>query len=101
MAEVIKVKHCYCQKYGDLDMKLCKKSPYNDDDWDELEDPCVNCGWRASIELEMHSFKVKCKKDHSYKVKVGEMVEAYVRNDMLIVNGYITSIDEFKEYFEI
>jgi hypothetical protein len=32
----------------------------------------------------MMSFLYKYKKDHSYKAKVGEMVEAYVRNDGLL-----------------
>ena len=101
MSETIRARHYYCQKYGDLDMELCRKSPNNNDDWDELEDPCENCRWRASVEMEMHPFKVKCKKDTPYKGKAGEMVEAYVRGDMLVVNGLITTMDEFKEYFEV
>jgi hypothetical protein len=101
MSETIRTRHYYCQKYGDLDMVLCRKSPVNNDDWDELEDPCMNCGWRTFVEMEMHPFKVKCKKDHPYKVKAGEVVDAYVRGDMLVVNGLFTTMDEFKEYFEV
>lgn len=101
MSEIIKAKHYYCSKFGDLDMMLCPKSPNNDDDWDELEDPCSDCGWRTYTEIEMHTFKVKCIKDR-YKAKIGDEVDAYVNGSgMLVVNGYITSMDEFKEYFKI
>ena len=100
-----KTTHYYCKKFGDLSMRLCHKSPYNDDDWDELEDPCVNCGWRTKMEIEMETFQVKCKKDwpyikDRYKARAGEMVEAYVNGDILVVGGLMTSMDEFNEYFE-
>lgn len=33
----------YCDKYKGKEKELCSKLPYNNDDWDELEDPCANC----------------------------------------------------------
>lgn len=34
----------YCNKYKGKEEELCSKLPNNDDDdWDELEDPCANC----------------------------------------------------------
>lgn len=44
----------YCSKYGTLSNFLCSKSPDNNDDWDELEDPCSNCGWRQHTEIEIN-----------------------------------------------
>ena len=90
----------YCSKYGTLSNFLCSKSPDNNDDWDELEDPCSNCGWRQHAEIEMNPFKVKVKKQRYKGAKEGETVEAYVSYDMLVVEGRITSMDEFKEYYK-
>ena len=90
----------YCSQYGTLSNFLCSNSPNNNDDWDELEDPCSNCVWRQCTEIEMHPFKVKVKKQRYKGAKEGETVEAYVKYDMLIVEGYITTVDEFKEYYE-
>lgn len=33
----------YCNKYKGKEEELCSKLSNNDDDWDELEDPCANC----------------------------------------------------------
>lgn len=91
----------YCSKYGGLSSSMCRKSPCNDDDWDELINPCLDCGWRKSVNLEMETFKVKCKKDHPYLGKAGDVVDAYVRaDDLLVVNGFMIPIENFNEYFE-
>jgi hypothetical protein len=87
-------------------VKLCHKSSDNDDDWDELEDPCMNCDWWRPLEVEMSIFKVKCIKDWKYikdlyTARVGEIVDAYVDQDRLVVGGRYISMDEFKEHFEI
>jgi hypothetical protein len=74
--------------------------PDNNDDWDELEDPCYACGWRNFVELEMHTFQVKCKKD-CFGAKAGDIVEAYMDAGILVVNGRMTSVNEFKECFEL
>ena len=92
-------KLCYCSKYGQLAQRLCRKSADNNDDWDELEDSCLDCGYWTETEVQMDTFKVKCKKDY-VEFKVGEEVEACVSWDMLVVGGYMTSIDEFREHFE-
>lgn len=90
----------YCSKYGTLSNFLCSRSPDNNDDWDELEDPCSNCGWWQNTEIDMNPFKVTVKKQRYKGAKEGETVEAYVKYDMLVVEGRITSTDEFKEYYE-
>lgn len=33
----------YCDKYKGKEKELCSKLPYNNDDWDELEDPFEDC----------------------------------------------------------
>lgn len=91
---------CYCSKYGTLSNFLCSKSPDNNDDWDELEDPCSNCGWWQHAEIEMNPFNVQVKKQRYKGAKEGETVEAYVNYDMLVVEGRITSVGEFKEYYK-
>lgn len=98
--DTIKAKIGYCSKYGTLWNFLCRKSPNNNDDWDELEDPCSNCGWWQHTEIEMNPFKVKVKKPRYKGAAEKEIVEAYVKYDMLVVEGRIISVNEFKEHYE-
>jgi len=96
-----KIKISYCQKYGDLSADLCPKSANNDDDWDELDDPCSHCGWRKSIEVEMETFTAKCIKDRPGYYKAGDMVECYVNSGYLVAGQWFITIPEFKEFFEL
>ena len=91
----------YCNLYGNLSERLCPKSANNDDDWDELVDPCDHCCHRKSVEIEMSTFTATCIKDREGYYKAGDVVECYVNCDYLVAAGRFITIPEFKEYFEI
>lgn len=98
--ETHKYKVFFCTRYGEMAGRFCPK--INSDDWDELEDCCDSCSARGCLETEVEEFDVRCIKDHTYKAKKGDIVKAYVWGDShFVVDGLITHIDEFNEYFEI
>lgn len=54
----------YCLAYKDPGASDgCPCHPNNDDDWDELEDPCDGCCWNKYVYEKSHNIELESYKD--------------------------------------